>query len=104
MIKWLLKLMWFTIWGGWPKPIEQTVVTRVGGDSAKPVQFGRIVAQIFLNRYPDGRIEPKFRLRRVTTGKDGNSMVDNFYLKDVDDAIRALTRAKAWTMDYLEIE
>lgn len=103
MIKWMFRLIWRVVWGKPYRPIDQIEVTRIGGGRAKPIQFGRMVVQIYLNRYPDGRVDPKFQLRRVAA-KDGQTTAGNFYLKDIDDAVNALVRAKAWALDFLELE
>ena len=104
MIKWMMRCLWLIIWGK-PNPRQATDIplTHIGSGRAKPIRYGRMVVQIFLNRQANGKVDPKFRLKRVV-GKDGNSMADSFYLKDIDDAAHGLIRAKAWALDYLELE
>ena len=104
MIKWMMRCLWLIIWGK-PNPHQATDIplTHIGSGRAKPIRNGRMVVQIFLNRQANGSVEPKFRLKRVV-GKDGNSLTDSFYLKDVDDGVRGLIRAKAWATDFLELE
>lgn len=104
MIKWLMRCLWLIIWGK-PNPRRATDIplTHIGSENCKPIRSGRMVVQVFMNRRANGSVEPKFRLKRAA-GKDGNTLVDNFYLKDLDDAGRGLIRAKAWALDYLELE
>ena len=104
MIRQLLRLLWWIVWG---KPIRgrnrDLVVTDVSSERSKPIRYGRMVIQIFLNRRKDGSLNPKLRIRREV-GRDGSSLVDNFFLEDIDDVMRCLVRARAWIHDTLELE
>ena len=105
MIRKLLQLLWWIVWGTTPTRGRKrdVIVTDVNSERAKPIRYGRMVIQIFLNRRKDGRLNPKMRIRRAV-GREGSSLVDNFFLEDIDDVERCLIRAKAWIHDTLELE
>ena len=103
MIKWLWRLLVRVLWGKPTRPTQDIAVTQIGSDRAKPIMYGRMVVQVYLNRRADGTLNPKFRVRREVK-KNGGKLVDSFFLEDIDDVILGLHRAKAWANDLLEIE
>ena len=103
MLKWLGRLLVHVLWGKPTRRLPDIAVTQIGSDRAKPIVYGRMVVQVFLNRRTDGTFNPKFRVRREVK-RDGGKLVDSFFLEDVDDVVRGLCRAKAWANDLMEIE
>ena len=94
MIKWLLRLLFRTLWGAPPRP---DVPLNVGSGTVKGWTYGDVVTNVYLNHNRHGKPYYKVTFRKLV--KDGRNVSNSFFIDDLENVQRGIVRVRAWVHD-----
>jgi hypothetical protein len=99
MIRWMLLLMRWVLWGppGRSAPPAETTPLNVGSARAMGWTYGAVVTSVYLNRNHKGQPYFKVTFRRLV--KDGRNVSNSFLIDDLKDVELGIARVRAWIHD-----